>query len=322
MKILVLGGTRFIGRSFIEQSVLDGHSVTMFNRGITNNVSINNVQFIQGDRNKGFSLNSEKTFDVVLDFSGYIPRHVIDASNMLKGKIPYYVFISSAYVYQKNEAPYYDESSPIVDECKEQIPVITKSNYANLKVSCENVLRNQWTDSLLILRPGPVSGLRDHSGRIKYWIDRVSSGEEFIVPGNPDRIIQILDVKDLVKFIMILLQKQSSGIYNCAGDGISQRELLEACRNVTGCNNMPIWVDESFFRLNNNIMDIEELPFWNNGIDDKVSSKKAKIVGLTHGTIEDLLADVKQTSVDKNFDVLIEKNITLLKLWKQSKISI
>ena len=322
MKILVLGGTRFIGRYFIEQSVLEGHSVTMFNRGITNNASINNVQFIQGDRNIGLSLISEKTFDVVLDFSGYIPRHVIDSNNKLKGKIPYYIFISSAYVYQKNEILFYDENSPIVEEYKEPIPVVTKLNYANLKVSCENVLRNQWTDSLLILRPGPVSGIRDHSGKIKYWLDRVSSGSEFIVPGNPERIIQILDVKDLVKFIMILLQNQSTGTYNCAGDGISVRKLLEACRNVTGCYNMPIWVDETFFHLNKNTLDIEELPFWNNGIDDKVNSEKAKKFGFTNGTIEDMLADVKHTPIDKNFDVLIEKNIALLKLWKQSKISI
>ena len=206
MKILIIGGTRFLGRHLVNSARARGHDVTLFNRGMTNPNLFRNVDMIQGDREKDLDQLSGQ-WDAVIDTCGYFPRIVRMSAEALKDKVDQYVFISSISVYADFKKININESYPvgkIEDETMEQI---TGESYGPLKALCEKAVQDVFGINSLIIRPGLIVGPHDPTDRFTYWPVRIARGGDVLVPDNPNALTQIIDVRDLSDFIIHLVEQ-------------------------------------------------------------------------------------------------------------------
>jgi len=196
MRLLVLGGTKFLGRGVVDAALAAGHDVTLFNRGETNPGLYPDVESLRGDRHGDLSSLGGREWDAVIDPSGYIPRVVRASAELLRGAVGHYVFVSSISVYAFPFPAGIDESAPL-NPVVEDADEVTGENYGGLKVGCENVVREVFGAAFANVRAGLIVGPHDPTGRFTYWPVRVARGGEVLAPGDPDRAIQVVDVRDL-----------------------------------------------------------------------------------------------------------------------------
>ncbi|MBN4046565.1 NAD-dependent epimerase/dehydratase family protein [bacterium AH-315-P15] len=219
LRILILGGTNFLGRHLVERALARGAEVTLFNRGKTNPGLYEGVTEIHGDRTEGLKALEGLSFDSVIDPSGYFPRDVEAAAEFLKPHAPHYVFISTGSVY----------SDPDVEEITEKSPTspfeaelntateFTAESYGPLKAECERRLQAIYGDGALVLRPGLIAGRYDKTGRFSYWPQRFRKGGEIIVPANFDAPVQFIDAHDLAEWALDLCERKASGTLSAVG---------------------------------------------------------------------------------------------------------
>lgn len=266
MKVLILGGTQFLGRHFVEIALKQGYEITLFNRGQTNNKLYPNVEKLIGDRLKG-SLGALKgrKWDVVIDTAGYflnLPQLVRDTAELLKDSINTYVFISTISVYaefQNNG----DETLPLYPINQEPPQEMNPQVYGTLKAMAESVVNEIYGESSLIIRPGLIVGPYDNIGRFTYWIRRISQGGEVLAPESPDLPVQYIDARDLVQWIYHLTSTNKGGVYNAVGPDYSLKvgEFLAICQQVTRSNAIFRWVPREILELHR-IEPWQELPLW------------------------------------------------------------
>jgi len=248
LNILVLGGTGFIGPHMVSEALRRGHSVTLFNRGRTNNELFADLETIKGDRDGGLDGLKGRRWDAVIDNSGYVPRHVRDSTRLLASNTNYYLYISTISTYASFATPN-DEDSPLATIDDESIEEVTGQTYGPLKALCEKRAREEiGDDRLAILRPTYICGPGDHTDRFSYWPVRTAKGGEMIWPGGPSYPTQIIDVRDLANFTIDCVEKNVSGIYNTVTPVGSYTigDVLEESQAVTGSSVDPVWVDEAF----------------------------------------------------------------------------
>ena len=199
MKLLVLGGTKFLGRAAVEAALGRGHEVTLFNRGETNPELFPEAEKLHGDREHDLSALEGRTWDAVIDPSGYVPHVVRSSAEALADSTGHYLFVSSISVYDDFSEPN-DEDSPL-EELADDKPVDRLledySNYGALKVLCERAVAETIPDRHALVRPGLIVGPHDPTGRFTYWPHRIARGGEVLVPGPPERTVQFVDVRDL-----------------------------------------------------------------------------------------------------------------------------
>src|SRR6266498_99632 len=236
MKILIIGGTRFLGRHLVNSARARGHEVTLFNRGITNPDIFLSVKKIQGDREKDLDKLLGHRWDVVIDTSGYIPRLVKMSAEALKDAVESYIFISSLSVYADFSRTGINESSPVGKIDDESIEEITNETYGPLKVLCEKAVQDVFGISSLIVRPGLIVGPHDPTDRFTYWPVRVARGGNILAPQNPEATTQIIDVRDLSEFTLKLIEENASGVYNATGPDyeLTLGRLFEVSKQVSG----------------------------------------------------------------------------------------
>lgn len=248
LDILVLGGTGFIGPYMVRAAMRRGHSVTLFNRGRTDNALFPELETIRGDRNNGLDSLQGRHWDVVIDNCGYVPRHVRDSARLLAPNVSHYLFVSTVSVYASLTADS-DENSPLATIADETIEQVTSETYGALKALCETaVMQEVGAERTTILRPTYICGPGDRTDRLTWWPARTSRGGEMLWPGRPEDHIQVIDVRDFGDFTIHCVEQKTAGVYNTATPvrDYSIGELLTDCQSLTATAVDAVWVDEAF----------------------------------------------------------------------------
>jgi 2'-hydroxyisoflavone reductase len=237
MKILVLGGTSFVGRTIVEDLVAHGHTPTLFSRGRTGADLFPGVERLVGDRDAGdYKALEGGTWDAVVDVSAYVPRHVTQVAEALQGASGRYLFISTGSVYDRSLAAGdgITEATPRLVPYRES-EEITGETYGPLKVACEDDVLAMHRDRATIVRPGIVAGPHDPTDRFTYWVRRAARGGRVAVPGRLDQPVQVVDARDLARLVTSLLEDDRAGTYNAVGPqpSVTLRELIETCAGTT-----------------------------------------------------------------------------------------
>lgn len=280
--ILVLGGTGFIGPHMVREALRRGHSVTLFNRGRTNNTLFPDIETIKGDRNNGLEGLEGRRWDAVIDNSGYVPRHVQDSARLLAPNCDRYVYISTVAVYADIPSAT-DEDSPLATIDDETVEEVTRETYGPLKALCEKRAAEEIPAArLAILRPTYICGPGDRTDRFSYWPIRTRKGGEMLWPGTQDDALQIVDVRDLANFTIDCVDREISGTYNMVNEprSYTMGKLLEDCRAVTATDVDAVWVTEDFVKAQG-LNPGAQLPIWQgSGGAFGVSAERARAAGM------------------------------------------
>jgi len=297
MKILVIGGTIFVGRHIVEAALQHGHEVTLFNRGRTDARLFNNVERIVGDRCESLDNLAGRSWDVVIDTSGYLPRVVRKSCEALESRCELYVFISTGSVYKdKSKSGINEDDETLVP----QIPDATEWNdetYGELKSGCEPIVQTTFAKRALIIRPGVVVGPYDPTDRFTYWPVRVTAGGAVMAPGAPERPIQFIDARDLGRWTISLSESKADGIYNAIGPDyrLGMSKFLNECKTVAGSNAEFVWVSDQIL-FQHNVEPWSDMPFWipdnsdTSGMSLRDNSKAIKS-GLSFRPLTETIAD-------------------------------
>lgn len=319
MKILVLGGTKFVGRAFVEAALAAGNEVTLFHRGVTNRELFPEAEHILGDRDGDIGLLSERRWDVCVDISGYLPRLIGDSSAALRDSIERYLYVSTISVYADLSVPR-DENGPLAtieDEATEDI--WTDGAYGALKAVGERVVTDVYGERAAIVRPGFVIGPYDHTGRFPWWVHRAARGGEMIVPASMAREFQAIDTRDLADFLLIRARSPLTGVFNATGPvpPVTMLDLVEAAASASDAELNVEVIDDAFLTAQG----IEnELPLWADGPDwvawARVDVSKAIGAGLQFRPIEDTVAaTLAHTEVVPGIGLESEREEELLASW-------
>jgi 2'-hydroxyisoflavone reductase len=269
MRILILGGTRFVGRHLVEALLERGHEITLFNRGSSNPDLFPTAQTRIGDRDKGFEALAEGEWDLVVDTCAYVPRQVQTAAAALASRVPRIVFISTISVYDQPMAARPDENQKLQvleDPNTEEI----KAYYGALKVACEEEVLKAWPeDKAWLVRPGIIVGPHDPTDRFTYWVTKMMSGKPFVGPRDLKQPVQALDVRDLAEFIALGIEKGVSGATNVVGSDQTYESLFALGEDV-----QPVQKDLEEGQSLPMILEPENYPFFN------INADKARSLGF------------------------------------------
>ena len=263
VKLLVLGGTKFLGRATVDAALQKGHEVTLFNRGQTNPELFPEAEKLRGDRGNDLSALAGRTWDAVVDTSAYVPQEARASAEVLANGDGYYLFISSVSVYADLSQPVDEES--LLDEPREGQPIDRLledfSNYGALKALCERAVAEGFGGPTGIVRPGLIVGPHDPTGRFTYWPHRVARGGEILAPRPSESHVQFIDVRDLGEWIVHLCEQRVEGAFNAANRDVTWEALLDTCREVAGSDAQVVWVDPEFL-IEQEVGQWMELPMW------------------------------------------------------------
>jgi 2'-hydroxyisoflavone reductase len=279
LRILVLGGTGYIGPHMVSEFLRRGHQVSLFNRGRTNEDLFPDLETLIGDRDGGLDVLKGKTWDAVVDNSGYVPRHVEDSVRLLAPAVSQYVYISTISVYASFAVPN-DENSPLASMPDESVEEVTGETYGPMKALCEKRAEAAiGDDRLTILRPTYICGPGDRTDRFTYWPVRTMRGGDMLWPGSPTDPIQIIDVRDLANYTVDCVEKKITGIYNTVTPKGSYTigDLMDDSLAVTAADMTPVWVGSEFLDQ----VDLPEgqsIPIWSSALGD------GKNVAMIDGT--------------------------------------
>ncbi len=298
MKILILGGKRFLGIALVEAMLKEGHTPTLFNRGQTNPDLFPDVKNLIGDRDGDLKSLRWRKWDAVIDTSGFVPRVVKQSAEALSGKCDNYTFISTVSVYQDFNRPDISEDYPLA-----QLEDPTDEDYAGnaygpLKALCEYEIQQNFDGRVLVFRPGLIVGPNDPTDRFTYWPWRVSLGGKVLAPAPPSSNLQFIDVRDLAEFIIKMVEKKSEGVYNVTGPKkpATFGSLLVACREASLADSSFVWVDEDFL-LREGVTPWSDLPLWVPSSDSSftgfynINISKALKAGLSFRPLSETVND-------------------------------
>jgi nucleoside-diphosphate-sugar epimerase len=294
MKILILGGTVFLGRALVDAAIARGHAVTLFNRGQHNPQLYPEIEKLRGDRDGGLDVLRGRRWDAAIDTNGYFPRLVRASAEALADSVDHYTFISSISVFADFKAIGMDESAPVGTIADETIEQITGESYGPLKALCEQAAERAMPGCALNIRPGLIVGPHDPSDRFTYWPVRVAGGGEVLAPGRPERPVQIIDVRDLAEWNIRLVESHTTGIFNATGPDyeLSMGQILDTSKAVTGSDAHFTWVSEQFLQEQGGTP-WTEVTLWvpekdNEGLST-VNVQKALGAGLTFRPLADTI---------------------------------
>jgi 2'-hydroxyisoflavone reductase len=289
MRLLVLGGTSFVGRAIVEEALRRGADVTLFNRGRTGAALLPEVPRRTGDRDTGdYASLSDGEWDAVVDVSAYVPRHVREAGQAVGDRVGRYLLISTGSVYDRLQAP--------ADGMGEQAPrltpetvteEVTGETYGPLKVACEDEATGRFGDRATIVRPGVVAGPHDPTDRFTWYVRRAARGGRVALPARPDQPVQVVDSRDLARLVVSLLSDDRPGTFNAVGpaEPTTLQQLLEVCAVAAGTSVevVPVAAEPDFpLALGD--------PSWDPMF--RRSAERARAVGLTGTPLLQTAADV------------------------------
>jgi 2'-hydroxyisoflavone reductase len=302
LRILLLGGTRFIGVHLTEFALQRGHSITFFNRGKTNPGRFPQVEKLTGDRDGHLDALKGKSWDAVIDTSGYVPRHVRLSAELLAPHVQQYLFVSSISVYPNFATPM-NEDSPVAKMPDETVEKVEGQTYGPLKALCEKAAQTAMPGRTTILRPGLIVGPDDNTDRFTYWPARAARGGEMIAPNSPSDPIQFIDARDLAVFALDLLEQKTMGVYNVLSPPgkFTIGRLVDT--SVGAANALvkpepkpkPVWIANDFLEQQS-VAPWQDMPVWippvgENAAGAQTSASRALKAGLRISDIERTVRD-------------------------------
>jgi 2'-hydroxyisoflavone reductase len=238
MRLLLLGGTSFVGRAIAEEAQARGHQLTLFTRGRTGAELFPDARRLVGDRDAGdYEALRGGEWDAVVDVSAYVPRHVREAADALEGVVGHCLFISTGSVYDRTQAPEQGmtEQAPRLPP-ERGTEEVTGDTYGPLKVACEDEVRARYGEAAAIVRPGVVAGPNDPTDRFTWWVRRAVRGGRIALPGRPDQPVQVVDSRDLARLVVALVESGAAGTWNAVGpaEPTTLAGLAAACAQAAG----------------------------------------------------------------------------------------
>ncbi len=263
MKILIIGGTRFVGRHIAAAFSEHGDDVTLFNRG--NNPSVHeHLEQVHGDRASDLSRLDGRSWDAVVDTSGYTPNLVETSARYFNPRTDRYIFISTMSVYDHERTDGPNESAPLLELPPDADPsVYSDERYGALKVLCERAVQGEFGERATIMRPGLVAGPHDPTDRFTYWTVRFDEGGEVLTPLLQSRL-QYIDARDLAAFAVRLARSPESGAFNCVTPrgSMSFGDLCEACMHESAAEDASVRAVSDEFLARHDVRPWTELPLW------------------------------------------------------------
>jgi 2'-hydroxyisoflavone reductase len=291
MKLLVLGGTKFLGRSVVETALANGHDVTLFNRGRTNPDLFPEAEKIRGDREQDLAPLAGRSWDAAIDMATFLPRVVRLSVDALREAVNRYVYVSSISVYADMSTPPVEGAAvaTLDDPSSESI-----EDYGALKAACEQIVSDAFGPRALVVRPGLIVGPHDPTDRFTYWPRRIARGGEVLAPAPPDAPVQFIDVRDLGAWIVHATEQDLSGTYNATALPTTFAELIETCRSVARSDARITWVAPDVL-LEAGVGEWMELPLWLASPEfaamQQADVSSARAAGLTFRPLEETVRD-------------------------------
>jgi len=284
MKLLILGGTIFLGRHLAQAALEAGHEVTLFHRGEHGADLFPEAETLLGDRDGGLMMLRGRQWDAVVDTSAYFPAWVRDSARLLAKAAGHYTFVSSISVYADFSSPGVRENTPVARLSEEQLqraeqlrqsgPVRAAQLgdlYGGLKALCEEEAEGAFPGRTLVVRPGLIVGPHDYSDRFTYWVERVAAGGEVLAPGAPEAPVQFIDARDLAEWMLRMAEARTAGVYHATGPArpLGMQAFLNDCRAAAGSDARFTWASDEFL-TQQKVGPWVELPLWIPNTPDSV----------------------------------------------------
>ena len=296
MRLLVLGGTRFLGRHVAEAALARGHDLTLFNRGLADPSAFPAATRLVGDRDGGLDALADGEWDAVVDTSGYVPRVVRASAELLADRAATYVFVSTVSAYADTSQLGMTEDAPTVgldDPDSEDVG----AHYGGLKALCEDVVVEATGGRAAIVRPGLIVGPHDPTNRFTYWVTELANGGEVVAPEPRDQPVQVIDARDLAAWMVDLAERGGTGAFNAVGDVSTMEGVLTATAAAVGSDAQLRWVAEEDL-LADGVEPWSGLPLWlapGANPDHRgfmaISNARAKAAGLRLRPLEETVRD-------------------------------
>jgi 2'-hydroxyisoflavone reductase len=251
MRLLVIGGTHFVGRHAVELAAARGHEVTVFHRGGSEpEGGFPAVEHVHGDRDGGLGPLSGRSWDSVLDTCGYVPRVVRDSATLIADAAEHYTFVSSLSAYPDDVPPGANEKTAGHEAPFPDTEEVTEQSYGPLKVACELEVQRAFPGRASIVRPGFIVGPHDPIDRFPYWVRRAASGGAMLAPEPADLPVQLVDVRDLAAFMLDHAERRTGDLFNVTGpkDVLTMAQLLETCVEIGAGGTSIVWAGVEFLR--------------------------------------------------------------------------
>jgi 2'-hydroxyisoflavone reductase len=263
LRLLVLGGTDFLGRHVTAAALARGFGVTLFNRGRTNPDLFPEAERLRGDRDGKLDALCGRSWDAVVDTSGYLPDHVAASARLLRGRVGHYTFISSISVYADLARPGTDETSLVHPPAAASERRVTGETYGPLKVACERAAEEELPGQVLTVRAGLLVGPHDNVPRLMYWLRRVARGGRLLAPGGPERAVQVIDARDVAEWALRMAERQGTGVYNVTGEpgGLTFGDLVGSCSIAAGTAIETVWAEDAVLQ-EEGVTPFDGLPYW------------------------------------------------------------
>jgi 2'-hydroxyisoflavone reductase len=325
VKLLVIGGTHFVGRAVVEDAVARGHAVTVFHRGPAEPDGFPDVEHLHGDRDGGLDVLRGRSWDTVLDTCGYVPRIVRESAQLLSDAVGQYGFVSTLSVYPDDTPAGADEETPTHRAPNDDTEDVNNDTYGPLKVVCESEAQGAFPGRCLVLRPGYIVGPHDPSDRFTFWVRRAAAGGEMLAPGPPDQALQVVDVRDLATFTLDHLEAGTNDVFGVVGPArsLTWRDALESMVAVGGAGTELSWVDALF--LQERVKELEsELPLWDIAFPGlhRFDPSKSIAAGLRHRPFAETVADTLAWDRDRGplrGGLTPERERELLEAWRTAE---
>ena len=217
MRLLILGGTVFLGRHIADEALVRGHDLTLFTRGQHNPDLFPEAERLRGDRDGGLEPLRGREFDAAIDTCGYVPRLVKASAELLANMVDRYAFVSSISVYEDFKRTNIAEDATLATIEDEGTEEYIGPAYGALKALCENEVVRAFGEDALCVRPGLIVGPHDRSDRFSYWVRRLARGGEVLIPHCPEQQVQFIDARDLAAWILDMVQRGDGGTFNATG---------------------------------------------------------------------------------------------------------
>ena len=291
MRILIIGGTRFVGHAVAEAALGAGHDVTLLHRTATDELP--GATHRLADRNGDLSVLARGRWDATIDVCAYLPGQVASLHDALGDRGGHHVFVSTVSVYTDQDAPGADEDAALLPESSPETREVTGETYGPLKVACERVARERWgDDGLTIIRPTYVVGPRDATARYPWWVLRAARGGRMILPGPEEAPMQCIDARDMGAWTIRLVEDRTVGVFTAARPATTFGQLLAETVDVVGQPAELVPVDGTF--LTEQGVDGAQLPLWSEGTPEQVlamGTARAEAAGLTHRPFAEVVRD-------------------------------
>ncbi|HUZ98735.1 MAG TPA: NAD-dependent epimerase/dehydratase family protein [Gaiellaceae bacterium] len=298
MKILVFGGTKFLGRAAVDAALADGHEVTLVNRGTTNPGLFPEVETITVDLTGDLDALEGRSWDAAIDLDPtQLPRHTRRRAERVAGAVDHYVFVSTISVYSDASQPITEES-PLYEPPEQEPEAFDPELYGNLKVGSERTLRDVFGDRVAIARAGLIVGPHDPTDRFTYWPRRLAEGGDVLAPGSPSQPVQFVDARDLGVFLVRLAADRTSGVYNATGPA-EPLTIGEALERIAGGAHL-VWMDDQPI-LDAGVQPWMELPLWLPGTEYAglclADISRALAAGIAFRPLEETARDTLEWSL-------------------------